>query len=310
MTFRKDRNPLLYRPRSTKQVLRAYGMHCCPDRDRPLLWYSFAPMFRSREQTLREQKMHGSGPRELFAGGRAPAVVAFHGFGGTAAELMPTLKAVAAAGFAVDAACLPGHGTRVEELQEQTYDTWLAGARARAMGAVEKHGRVVLLGFSMGSLLAMELASERPPWLVGLVAMGNAITVLPHTSWPLGIWDWSKQPMPDAYFNKPFAADLVDPTLMDTVVTYDRHPLRAALEVTRGANRVRPLVPRIDCPTLVLHGRRDRVCSWKNAGWLASHVGTRDVTVRLFERSAHVLACDGEREQVAAEVVRFVERLS
>jgi carboxylesterase len=92
------------------------------------------------------------------------------------------------------------------------------------------------------------------------------------------------------------------------VVTYDRHPLRAALEVTRGAARVRPLVARIDYPTLILHGRRDHVCSWKNAGWVASHVGTRDVTVRIFERSAHVLACDGEREQVADEVARFMRR--
>jgi carboxylesterase len=252
--------------------------------------------------------MHGNGPRELFADGRAPALVAFHGFGGTAAELMPMLRAVAAEGFAVDAACLPGHGTRAEELQEQTFDTWLAGARARAATAVEKHGRVVLLGFSLGSLFALQLASERPPWLAGLVAMGNALTVEPHTSWPLGAWEWSGRPMPDYYFSKPFAADLVDKALMDTVVTYDRHPLRAALEVYRGGERVRPLVGRIDCPTLILHGKRDHVCSWKNAAWLASHVGTRDVTVRIFERSAHVLACDGEREEVAAEVVRFMKR--
>jgi carboxylesterase len=265
-------------------------------------------MFRNREQTLREQRMHGDGPRELFADGRAPALVAFHGFGGTAAELMPLLRAAADAGFAVDAAVLPGHGTRAEDLQEQTFDTWLEGARARATAAAGRHGRVVLLGFSMGSLLALQLASERPPWLAGLAALGNAVTVRPHTSWPLGIWQRIGRPMPDAYMLKPFAADLVDAALMDKVVTYDRHPLRAALEVYRAGARVRPVVPRIDCPTLILHGRRDRVCHWKNAPWLASHVGSRDVTVRIFEQSAHVLACDREREAVAAEVVRFMKR--
>jgi carboxylesterase len=267
-----------------------------------------ATMFSTREQALREQKMHGDGPREFFAEGRAPALVAFHGFGGTAAELLPMLRAVASAGFAVDAAALPGHGARVEDLQEQTFDSWLAGARSRANAAAAKHGRVVLLGFSMGSLLALQLASERPPWLTGLVAMGNAVTVRAHTSVPLGLWNRSKRPMPDLYFGKPFAADLVDPTLMDTIVTYDRHPLRAALEVYRGGDRVRPVVARIDCPTLVLHGRRDHVCHWKNATWLASHVSSRDVSVRIFEQSAHVLACDGEREVVAAEVVRFMKR--
>ncbi len=252
--------------------------------------------------------MHGEGPTELFAEGRAPALVAFHGFGGTASELLPLLRATEAAGFAVDAALLPGHGTRAEELQAQTFETWLAGARARAVAAADKYGRVVLLGFSMGSLLALQLASERPPWLAGLAALGNAVTVRAHTRWPLGLWNRSGATMPDAYFLKPFAADLVDPALMDKIVTYDRHPLRAALEVYRAGERVRAVVGRVDCPVLVLHGRRDRVCHWKNASWLANHVGTRDVTVRLFEQSGHVLACDWEREDVAAEVVRFMKR--
>jgi len=31
--------------------------------------------------------------------------------------------------------------------------------------------------------------------------------------------------------------------------------------------------------------------------------------VRLFEKSAHVLAWDGERDEVAGEVVRFLARM-
>jgi esterase/lipase len=52
------------------------------------------------------------------------------------------------------------------------------------------------------------------------------------------------------------------------------------------------------------------VCPWKNAAWLAAHLGTKDVTVRLFEKSAHVLAWDSERDDVAAEVVRFLARVA
>jgi carboxylesterase len=97
---------------------------------------------------------------------------------------------------------------------------------------------------------------------------------------------------------------------MGSLVTYDRHPVRAALEVYLAGRRVRERVGFIECPTLVLHGRRDRVCPWKNAAWLADHVGSRDVSVRLFENSAHVLALDGERDEVAAEVVRFLARIA
>jgi carboxylesterase len=266
-------------------------------------------MFRDRPRTLREQKMLGSGELEFFAGGRAPCVVALHGFGGTAAELRPVLDSIARAGYAVDAALLAGHGSRVEELQDATFDAWVEGARARVREAVANYHRVVLFGFSLGSLVAMQLASDPPAGLAGLVVLGNALTLRGHTSVPFALWEMTGAAMPDVYMLKPQAGDLVDGVAMGSLVTYDRHPLRAALEVYRAGARVREVVGRIACPSLVLHGRRDRVCSWKNATWLAERIGSRDVSVRIFEKSAHVLACDGEREEVASEVVRFLARL-
>jgi carboxylesterase len=265
-------------------------------------------MFRNRAQTLRDQRMMGTGERELLADGAAPCVVAFHGFGGTAAEIRPLLDAIARAGYAVDAALLAGHGTRAEELQATNFDAWVAGARAR-MGAVQKkYGRFVLLGFSMGSLLAMELASEHPAGLVGLVVLGNALTLTAPMRVPFGLWQRLRLPMPDAYLLKPLAGDAVDPAALDLLVTYDRHPIRAAYEVYRAGPRVRALVPRITCPSLALHGRQDHVCTWRNATWFAEHVGSRDVGVRIFEQSAHVVACDAERGEVAREVLRALHR--
>jgi carboxylesterase len=265
-------------------------------------------MFRNRAQTLLAQKMLGAGEPELFVEGKAPCVVAFHGFGGTAAELRPLLDAMAREGYAVDAALLAGHGTRCELLQDSDFDAWLEGARDRMRRARERHGRFVLLGFSLGSLVATELASECPEGLAGLVLLGNALTLHATMSLPFALWRRLGWAMPDAYLLKPIAGDAIDPAALEMLVTYDRHPLRAAYEVYRAGARVRALVPRVVCPTLVLHGRRDRVCSWKNAAWVASHVGSRDVTVRIFERSAHVLACDGERGEVAREVVRSLRR--
>jgi carboxylesterase len=263
-------------------------------------------VLRDRSRTLRDQRMLGTGDVELFAEGRAPCVVGLHGFSGSAAELRPVLDAIASAGFAVDAALLAGHGARVEQLQELHFDGWVEGARARMAIARERYGRVVLLGFSLGSLVAMQLASEEPEGLVGFVAMGNAITLSASMRIPMSAWCRTGMRMPDLYLLKPFAGDLVDPSGMDALVTYDRHPLRAALEVYRAGRRVRDVVSRIKCPTLVLHGRRDRVCPWTNATWLAHHVGSREVGVRIFERSGHVLACDGERDEVSREVLAFL----
>ncbi len=256
--------------------------------------------------------MLGRGQTEFFSGGRAPVVVAFHGFGGTVAEIRPALDVAARAGFAVDAALLPGHGARVEALQDLTFDDWLAAARERTRTAVALHGRAVLLGFSLGSLLALELASEDLEGVEGVVVLGNALTLAAHTSIPLGIADRLGIPMPDVYLVKPRSGDLVDPAAMGDLLSYDRHPLRSSLEVYRAGPRVKRVVGRIACPALVLHGRRDHVCSWHNATWLADRLREGlcpDVSLRVFERSAHVLACDGERDAVAAEITAFLARL-
>jgi carboxylesterase len=267
-------------------------------------------VFRNRARSVREQKMMGSGPVEVFADGHAPCVVALHGFGGTAAEIKPLVDAIATAGFAVDAALLAGHGARVEQLQETGFDAWVDGASRRLLEARRRYGRVVLLGFSLGSLVAMQLAAEDPEALAGLVVLGNALTLAGSMNVPFSIWARTGWPIPDAYLLKPTAGDAVDPAALRMLVTYDRHPLKAAYEVYRAGPRVRAAVGRITCPALILHGRRDHVCSWRNARWLAEHIGSRDVSVRIFERSAHVLACDGERAEVAREVVAFVKRVA
>jgi esterase/lipase len=51
------------------------------------------------------------------------------------------------------------------------------------------------------------------------------------------------------------------------------------------------------------------VCHWTNASWVADAVRAKDVGIRIYEKSAHVLACDGEREEVGEEVRAFVGRL-
>jgi carboxylesterase len=265
-------------------------------------------MIHSRARTLLTQKMLGQGQLELFAEGSSPCIIAFHGFGGTAAELRPLLERTADAGFAVHAALLPGHGARVEELQEKTFDAWVAAGRQWAVATAKRHDRFVLLGFSLGSLIAMQIASEKPDGIAGLVVLSNALTLAASTRLPLALLARLGRRMPDVYLLKPFAGNLMDKSAMAALVTYDRHPLRAALEVYRAGARVRGVVARIDCPTLILHGRRDLVCPWQNATWLAKRLPSPDVRVRIFDKSAHVLACDGDREEVAGDVVAFVRR--
>jgi carboxylesterase len=210
----------------------------------------------------------------------------------------------------VRAPLLPGHGTTPKDLQSRTFDEWLAcarGALAEARAAAE---RVVVIGFSMGSLVALALASDEETRrdVQALVLLGCAIELSPPLRAAFGLATRTKLRLPDAYMPKPLGPDIRDKTLASSIDAYDRHPVRAAMEVYRAGQRLLPRLSDVTCATLVLHGERDRVCNVRGARDLAALLGTKDVRIRTFPRSGHMLALDYDREEVARDVLSFLDR--
>jgi carboxylesterase len=246
----------------------------------------------------------------VVSGGKAPCVVAFHGFTGTTTELRPMLDVLLQQGFAVHAPLLTGHGTHPGKLQDVTFDEIVTDMEKELETARAAHGHVVIAGFSLGSLVAIELAARRPKGLLGLVLLGNALTLSPAVGAALGLIDRRGWKLPDWYLLKLWSADVRDPAQAKRITGYDRDPLRAALEVYRAGTRARSRLGDIECPTLVLHGARDRVCPSSNVALAASTLGSRDVRTRIYAKSAHLIAADHDRHDVADAVASFVGSLA
>ena len=263
-------------------------------------------MIVGRSHTERKGRLVGTDERDAISReGRAPRFIAFHGFTGTTSEIRPLVDAISEKGYAVRAPLLAGHGSDACDLQASTFDRWVDAAADELTNEP-----FVLCGFSLGSLVALELASRRPPGLRGLVVLGNALCLTAPVSATLGFVDRRGWEVPDWYLLKLWSSDIRDPEMKKRVVSYDRDPLRAALEVYRGGRRVESKLSSIVCPTLILHGGKDRVCPSANAKLVASKLGSIDVTTRVFPKSGHLVAADLERHDVAAEVIRFVERIA
>ncbi len=220
------------------------------------------------------------------------------------------LDRVKAAGFSVAAPTLPGHGTTPRDLQSRTFDEWVSHAREELAAFRAEHDEVVVCGFSMGSLVALALASDEATRkdVSGLVLLGCALRLAPGLRAAFRVAQVTKVRLPDLYLARPFGPDIRDKTLAAMIGGYERHPIRAAMEVYRAGQRLRPRLSQITCPTLALHGERDRVCSVEASHELVSLLGTRDVRVRTYAKSAHMLALDHDREEVARDVIAFLER--
>lgn len=233
-------------------------------------------------------------------------ILCIHGFTGAPEGLRFLAERLAGRGLTVSAVLLPGHGTRVEDLEAVTWRDWTAHVEDAFDRLAARCGRVAVVGQSMGGLLALHVATVRaraaavatlaaPLWLDGL-----ARRVVRWTA-PGG---WLNGRL--RYVPKFRGPDVRDKAQKRNYHGYDRVPTRAIPELMALMAHVDGRLDQVRAPVLVLHGRQDHTVPFACAAALAEK--TRAERLRALDHSYHLLASDVERDVVAAEVGVFVER--
>lgn len=243
----------------------------------------------------------------LVVAGRAPRVLAFHGFTGTPQEVALVVDVARELGLGAEAPLLPGHGARVSDLAPLRFSDWLAAAEAH-YARLAADGPIVVAGLSMGSLLAFHLAANHPERTVGVIAMANAMWLKsPWPTWPLQLIDRLR--LPDFWMAKS-APDLGDREQQARHLTYNAQPIRAAISLLRAGEQLSAELQRVKAPTLLLHGALDAVAPVSNAFRVAVRLGTVDKRTVILPRSRHILTRDVERDVARAEISAFLRKVS
>jgi alpha-beta hydrolase superfamily lysophospholipase len=128
--------------------------------------------------------LSAAAPEPICITGRAPGVLAFHGFGGTTREIELAATVAGELGLSALARTLPGHGSHARDLARTRFADWVAGAES-AYRELAARGPVIAAGISMGSLLAAQLAIEHPEQVRGLVMLANAAWLRPPLAFAL-----------------------------------------------------------------------------------------------------------------------------
>src|SRR5207237_2231933 len=124
---------------------------------------------------------------------------------------------------------------------------------------------VIVCGLSLGALLATHLAATEPERVRALIVLANA-TWLRFSSFRLPLGVLEKLDLFENRFYVPkHGADIREPVARRAHMTYELNPVKGAIEVLRAGRVVRSELGSVTCPTLVVHGRLDRVCPVGNA---------------------------------------------
>ncbi|MFZ5815596.1 MAG: alpha/beta hydrolase [Bacillota bacterium] len=225
------------------------------------------------------------------------ACLVLHGFAGSPAEVRPVIDHLAAHGVTVSAPVLPGHGTSPEDLRQTRSRHWVRAAEAELAALQERFGRVHVVGFSMGGLIALYLAAHHQVASVTTLAA------------PVKLNDWRQILVPLAKYLIPYYESKIrNPEIAAQLeANYERMPTSAIHSLLRLARRVRRDLPRVTAPVQALQGERDRWIVPESAAHILEHISSPVKRMEILPGRSHFVALEQGRDEVCDRVLRWME---
>lgn len=239
-------------------------------------------------------------PSSFLLTGGPTGVLLIHGYTGSPTEMRLLGDDLHARGLTVLAPQLPGHGTTPADMNRYRWTDWAAHAEQSLADLRQRCERVFVGGLSLGSMLSLYLALQHAD-LPGVIAYSP----------PLWVKNRLVYLTPVARYFKPFnskaaTSDLFDPAADRQLWSYEVDPVPAAHEVLKLMHFLRPRLPQVTCPLLLIYSTCDTAIHPESARRTYARIGSADKTLVKLEQSGHCITVDQEWRQVAAQTYDFI----
>jgi carboxylesterase len=261
----------------------------------------------------------------FFEGGRS-GVLLIHGLTGTPMEMRLLGKGLNRAGFTVHGMQLAGHCGNVEDLLATGWRDWYASVEQAADELLGKVDHLFVAGLSMGALLALKLAADRPRQVAGVGVYGATFS---YDGWSIPWLARLSFLLPllkklgigrQRSFMEQAPYGIRDERLRAQVSTamlggdsaaagLPGNPWYSLAELYGLAADVRRQLSQVSAPCLVAHASEDDVASVKNAELVMR--GVRAPTELLLLRdSYHMITIDKERRTLIDRSAVFFDNIA
>ncbi|GED34688.1 alpha/beta fold hydrolase [Brevibacillus centrosporus] len=211
-----------------------------------------------------------------------------HGFAGDINDILPLAIRLREEGYQVECPTLEGHGTTRRQMAKSTRHDWLRSADEAYKRLRMRADSIVVIGFSMGGLLAFHLTTNYP------------VELLITLNTPYKYWD-VKEAL--HYLREDF------PTHSRRYIHgIGRIPLSSMVQFRRLLSETKPLLPKITTPYVLLQARHDDTVHAVSAEILASTVNeAASAEISWYEHSNHMILHGPDKEEAIAHVLTKIK---
>jgi len=228
-------------------------------------------------------------------------VLLLHGFTSSVKTVDGLVPHLEAAGIPYRMPVLRGHGGHYQDLAGVGAAEWYGDAEAALLDLAQEVDKVVVVGLSMGGLVALNLAMAHADKIAGTVTLAAALRFRN----PLAPVAPLLAPVVKSW---PSPAAIHDQSLRHTSENYTRFPTDAFGSLLAYAKETEAKLSQVTTPVCVVHSKRDQVIAPVAANVIYEGVSAGHREIHWFTKSGHELGQDMEREAVFATVMAFVQK--
>ena len=241
-----------------------------------------------------------SGAEPFILPGSDRGILAVHGITGSPAEMRLFGEYANHQGYTVLAPRLCGHGTHVKDMAPLTWPYWYASVVDGYHMLQGLCRDITVVGLSMGGLLALKLASEKP--VSAVVSLSAPIHLFEPRLKLLPVYRLFRSYEP----NKRKVFPDLDPSYS---VGYEKIPLASLDSLLSLIKHVAGLLPLVEVPILVAHSKVEHTVQPSSAQYIFDHVRSRDKELKWLRKSGHVITLDCERGQLFEAIANFLDKV-
>jgi len=215
-----------------------------------------------------------------------------HGFGGSIKEILPLAQYLDKEGFITCCPQLKGHTGKRRDLSHVRYTDWIESAENELKQFKSQCEYIVLIGFSMGGLIAVNLAAK-----YGIDAM---VTL----NMPIFHWDFN------------IITQNIWEDLKNKKCKYIKHYLKASFNKPLYSlinfkillHSTKPLLKKIRCPIFIVQAMEDDTVQHRSADYIYNNVSSSNKEVKYYRGSGHLICYSNAADKVFDDAAHFIKK--